>query len=49
MARHSGIEFDYELNWTWWTVGARRKALVYSPVEWLIGLGPLLLVIRCHS
>lgn len=42
-------EVDHEWNWTWWTFGARYVAEYYCAREWLIGLGPLLIIVRDQS
>jgi hypothetical protein len=39
-------EFDHELNWTWWTFGLRYRSALYDGTEYLVGLGPLLLIWR---
>lgn len=36
---------DWEFNLTWWSIGARYENRPYDELMWLIGLGPLLLVI----
>lgn len=40
------MEFDWEFNPSWWTFGVRRKLWSYEHIEWLVGVGPLLLVWR---
>lgn len=39
-------EIDYELNWTWWTIGVRYRNEPFDGVEWIIGIGPFMLIIH---
>lgn len=44
-------EWDYEWNWFWWTIGLRvtPSCPVTGEGEFLIGLGPLLLIYRWYD